>query len=83
MERMKSKPEAEEQYNPDILRRLNKDEEKKKKKVNMTSIFVIPDSSKYKQHLHKREKETNKMIKDRKKDEVSPKKAPLIPVKGK
>jgi hypothetical protein len=69
------------QYNHDSLNEQKKDDEKKKKKSSMASIFVIPESSKYKQHLHKREKETKKALKERDKADV--KKAPSFLLKGK
>jgi len=84
---MKAKPD--EQFNTDSLNKQKKDDEKKTKKPNMLSIFVIPNSSKYKQVLNKREKETKKVMKEREtKDNNSTtfgnvKRVPSFPSKGK
>jgi hypothetical protein len=68
-------------YNPDSL---NKSDEEKnnKKKMNMSSIFVIPESSKYKKQIIKREKETKKLLKERDLNKTNQTR-PSFPLKGK
>jgi len=68
-------------YNPDSL---NKSDEEKttKKKMNMTSIFIIPESSKYKKQIIKREKETKKLLKERDLNKTNQTR-PSFPLKGK
>jgi hypothetical protein len=82
--------------NPDVLNKEKEDEKKKVKKQSMTTIFLIPDSPRYKKQIIKREKETKKVMKEReltketkptktnhKTPLIEVKKAPSFPSKGK
>jgi hypothetical protein len=81
--------------NPDTLNKEKEDDKKKVKKQSMSTIFVIPESSRYKKQITKREKETKKVLKERElnkdtkptKTKTAPlievKKAPSFPSKGK
>ena len=51
--------------NPDTLNKEKEDDKKKVKKQSMSTIFVIPESSRYKKQITKREKETKKVLKER------------------
>lgn len=69
-------------YNPDSLNERKDEEKKKAKRANMSSIFVIPESTKYKKQIIKREKETKKVLKERELNKTNQIK-PSFPLKGK
>ncbi len=70
------------EYNPDSLNKSSETEKNNKKKMNMSSIFVIPESSKYKKQIIKREKETKKLLKERDLNKTNQTR-PSFPLKGK
>lgn len=69
------------EYNPDSLNKSSETEKNNKKKMNMSSIFVIPESSKYKKQIIKREKETKKLLKERELNKTSQTR-PSFPLKS-
>ena len=71
-------------YDPYTLLKKDDDEKKKAKKASMKTIFVIPDSHKYKKQITKREKETKQILKERMESKANQpnQTKPSFPLKG-